>query len=603
MITDRDELLTYYQRELLYFRDAGADFARAYPRIASRLRLGPEGTQDPHVERLIEAFAYLTARVQRSIDADFPRLTDALLGLLHPQLAAPVPAMAIASFRTETPPPTGAVLPRGLAVAATTGDDLRCRFRTCYQTTLWPLTLDQPEHLATGHWDFLDREPASSAIQLTLRGPPLTFAALGGQALRLYLGGPTGAVHRLADALLGACERVVFLTADGQKIILPAREVLRQAGFADDEAVLPDTPQGHPAYRLLREYFMFPEKFRFFDLLIPPVARLPGLGETETLRVLFLLPDSPRGGFALSRDSFQTGCTPVANLFPHVADPIRLDYRRAEYRVTPDARLARVMEVHSITGVHANAAAGEPRIEYMPYFSVNHATETDPPRGFWLTRRLPTGRPDSPGADTWISFVDLSLRPTSPDAQTVLVHTLCTNRLLPEQLPAGAALEPEQPASGARGVLITAPTPPRPAPSAGETPWRLVSQLSLNYLSLTDGPAALEALREILRLHAPALDAASEQQIMGLRELHCRPVVRRIGEGARMAPVRGIAIDLRVDERHFAGGSALLFASVLERFFALYVSLNTFTELALGSVQRRGVWHQWRPRPGEAIRA
>jgi type VI secretion system protein ImpG len=603
MTADRDELLEYYQRELSYLRSAGADFARAYPRIASRLQLGPEGTPDPHVERLIESFAYLTARVQRSTDSDFPRLTDALLGLLHPQLASSVPAMAIARFSAEAPPPTGAVLPRGLAVAALTNDDLRCRFRTCYKTTLWPIRLDPPGHLATGHWNFLDRETAVSAIQLTFRGPPASFAALAGGELRLFLGGTTGTVHRLCDTLLGACDRVVFIAANGQRVILPAADALCQVGFESDEAVMPDTAQGHPAYRLLREYFSFPEKFRFLDLAIPPEARLPGLSASDQLQVLFLLPETPRGGFALSGDSFQLGCTPVVNLFPQVADPIRLDYRHGEYRVIPDARLERVMEIHSVLAVHGSLAHGERRTEYAPYFSVNHATEDRLPQSFWMARRLPTGRADTPGMDTWLSFVDLSLEPSSPDAQTVFVQTLCTNRLLPEQLPAGAGLEPEQPASGARGVLITPPTPPRPAPAAGETPWRLVSQLSLNYLSLTDGPAALDAFREILRLYAPALDAASEQQIVGLRELSCRSVVRRIGEGVRMAPVHGLAIGLRVDERHFAGGSALLLASVLERFFALYVSLNTFTELSLGSIQRRGIWHAWAPRLGEASRA
>ena len=330
MTADRDELLEYYQRELSYLRAAGADFARSYPKIASRLQLGPEGTPDPHVERLIKSFAYLTARVQRSTDGDFPRLTDALLGLLHPQLASSVPAMAIARFCAEAPPPTGAVLPRGLAVAALTSDDLRCRFRTCYETTLWPIRLDPPGHLATGHWDFLDRETAVSAIQLTFRGPPASFAALASGKLRLFLGSTTGTVHRLCDTLLGACDRVVFIAANGQRVIVPAADALCQVGFESDEAVVPDTAQGHPAYRLLREYFTFPEKFRFLDLAIPPEGRLPGLSESDQLQVLFLLPETPRGGFALSDDSFQLGCTPVVNLFPQVADPIRLDYRHGE---------------------------------------------------------------------------------------------------------------------------------------------------------------------------------------------------------------------------------------------------------------------------------
>jgi type VI secretion system protein ImpG len=602
MTTDNDTLLDYYQRELFYLRQAGADFADLYPKVASRLQLGPDGTSDPHVERLIESFAYLTARVQRSIDGEFPRLTEGLLGILHPQLAAQIPAMGIARFTTEAPSAAGIVLPRGLGVSAITADYLRCRFRTCFSTTIWPITVAVPDHVSTDQWSFLDREDAASAIRLTLQAPPETWAALAGQRLRLYLGGAATNALRLTDALLGSCHRVAFVAGDGGHHVASAEHVLQQAGFADDEAVLPDFANGHPAYRLLQEYFAFPEKFRFFDLTIPDIAALPGLAEAGVLDVLFVLPEANRGAFALSAESFQLGCTPVINLFNHLADPVRLDWRRGEYRIVPDARLERVMEVHSITRVQSNAVVGERRVEYAPYFSVDHGIDRDVPTRFWMQRRLPNDRSDTPGSDTWLSFVDLSLTPASPAETTVLVHTMCTNRILPEQIPAGATLEPEQPASGARGVLIGRPTPPRAAPIGGDTAWRVVSQLSLNYLSLTDGPTALAALQEILRLHAPSGDAASEQQIIGLKGLVCRQIVRRIGLGVRMAPVQGLAIELSVDERNFAGGSALLFASVLEQFFRLYVSMNTFTELSVRSVQRREVWRRWPAHPGMAPR-
>jgi type VI secretion system protein ImpG len=602
MTTDNDTLLEYYQRELFYLRQAGADFAGLYPKVAARLQLGPDGTSDPHVERLIESFAYLTARVQRSIDGEFPRLTEALLGILHPQLAAQIPARGIARFTTEAPSSSGIVLPRGLGVAALTDDYLRCRFRTCFETTIWPITLATPDHVSTDQWSFLDREDAASAIRLSLQAPAETWAALAGRSLRFYLGGAASNALRLTDALLGNCQRIAFVAGDGTHHVTPSGHSLRQAGFAEDEAVLPDFANAHPGYRLLQEYFAFPEKFRFFDLMIPDLAAFPGLAQSASLDVLFILPETNRGAFALSADSFQLGCTPVINLFNHLADPIRLDWRRGEYRVVPDARLERVLEVHSITKVQSNAPVGERRVEYAPYFSVDHGIDRDLPTRFWMQRRLPTDRGDTPGADTWLSFVDLSLTPASPAETTVQVHTMCTNRSLAEQIPAGAALEPEQPASGATGILIGRPTPPRAAPIGGDTAWRVVSQLSLNYLSLTDGPGALAALQEILRLHAPSGDAASEQQIIGLKGLSCRQIVRRIGEGVRMAPVQGLAIEVTVDERNFAGGSALLFAGVLEQFFRLYVSMNTFTELSVRSVQRREVWRRWPAHPGTALR-
>jgi type VI secretion system protein ImpG len=598
-----DDLLDYYQRELRYLREAGGAFARSYPKVAARLQVGAEGSPDPHVERLIEAFAYIAARVQRSIDAEFPRLTDALLGTLYPQLAAPVPAMGIARFSVEAAASSGTVVPRALAISAATEDGLRCRFRTCYETTLWPIRLDPPEQVTSDPWGILDRARAASAIRLTLRGSPESLAGLARTGLRFFLGGAPADALLLTDTLIAGCDHVAFVGGRGAPVVRSKRDSLRQVGFADNEAVLPEGPNGHPAYRLLQEYFAFPEKFRFFDLLAPAPADLPDLVDGNALHVLLVLQGVARGRLSLSADSLQLGCTPVINLFPAVAEPIRLDYRRSEYRVVPDTWLERVTEVHSVTAVHGNTVVGNRRVEYAPYFSVDHVREHNLPVSFWTARRQLTGRADTPGTDTWLSVVDLSLEPTSPAEQTVLVHALCTNRLLPEQVPVGAALEPEQPASGSRGILVTPLTTPRPAPPPGGTPWRLVSQLSLNHLSLTDGPGALAALQEILRLYAPDLDEAAERQIQGLRSLNCRHVVRRIGAGVRTAPVQGLAIDLHADERHFAGSSALLLASVLERFFCLYVTLNTFTELSVSSVQRHGIWHAWPPRAGEALRA
>ena len=594
-----DQLLEYYQRELQYLRHAGVDFARRHPKVAARLQLGPEGTPDPHVERLIEAFAFLTARVQRNIDSEFPRLTDALLGALYPQLSAPIPAMAIARFTISDAPASGTVLPRGLALAATTTQNQRCRFRTCYATTLWPIKLEAPDHIARDRWSFLDGEKdVESVVRLPIHALPGGLKALAEDSLRLFLGGPAGPALRLANSLIADCAQIAFVGAHGGRTILLAKDVLSQVGFDDDEAVLPETRQGHSAYRLMQEYLNFPEKFRFFDLKFPSLKSLPDLEFDDSFEILFLLRNAALGALSLSAESFQLGCTPVINLFPHLADPIRLDYRRPEYRIVPDAQMERVVEVHSVISVTGNSPIGEDRIEYAPVFSTDHSRESNLPECFWVARK---DRDGAFGSDTWISFVDLTLGPASPSEQTILVQTLCTNRLLPEQLSVGQPLFPEQPAGGALCELITSPTTPRPAPKPGSTPWRLVSQLTLNHLSLTDGPGALKALQEILRLYAPELDAAAQQQIRGLNKLTCRLKVRRIGEGTRTAPVNGLAIELDMDEHHFAGGSALLMASVLERFFALYISLNTFTELSITSSKRRGIWHKWPARSGTAI--
>jgi type VI secretion system protein ImpG len=199
-----------------------------------------------------------------------------------------------------------------------------------------------------------------------------------------------------------------------------------------------------------------------------------------------------------------------------------------------------------------------------------------------------------------LSLVDPALTPADPGELTVLAHCLCTNRLLAEQVPAGARLEFDEAAGGARAICLHRPSAPRPAPLGGETAWRLISHLGLNYLTLSGGPDALAALRETLLLHAEPEDAAARQQVMGLDALACRRATRRIGQGVRSGLAQGLAISLTVDERRFAGASALMLGAVLDHFLALQASVNSFTQLTLLSRQRNGAWHSWPPRTGAA---
>jgi type VI secretion system protein ImpG len=588
----RDEVLGYYQRELAYLRNAGQEFAQSFPKVASRLELGPDESSDPHVERLIESFAFLTGRVQRSIDQAFPRMTDALLGLLYPQLAAPQPAASVVRLHAEAVAPSGLTVPRGAMLSAHTADGLRCRFRTCYETTLWPVRPGTTELRTSDAWSFLDHDPAAAVLRLPLMIEEAAAAAIGGQTLRLYLGGAAAAAARLHDVLLAGCDRIAFLPEGGVPILSPVAQALRPVGYAPTETLLPDACRVHPAYALLRDYFAFPDKFRFFDLAVPP------LPSCTRLDVLFLLPVPP-GALPLSADSVMLGCTPVVNLFEQVAEPIRLDHRRTEYRLVPDLRLEPVMEVHSVTAVRGWNAEADSWHDLRPHFTIDGTAEA-PRQASWLMRRSPAAAGGMGGSDAWLSFVDPALQAAQPAERIILAHCLCTNRHLAEQVPAGARLDFDEPAGGARATCIARPSPPRAAPIGGETAWRLVSHLGLNYLTLSGGPDALAALRETLLLHAEADDAAARQQVLGLREMTCRRVTRRIGTGVRSALAQGLAVDITCDERRFAGGSALMLGAVLDRFLALQASVNAFTQLTLHSQQRNGIWYAWPPRTGAA---
>lgn len=594
MHSGADPLLEYYQRELSWLRRNGAEFAEAYPKVASRLQLGPDESGDPGVERLIESFAFLTARIQRNLDRQFPRFTTALLDLLYPQLARPVPAMSIARFDIDPEAArltSGYVLPRHTPLFATLAGDERCRFRTVYPLTLWPIAVTQACLESVDRFDALDGAHVAGVLRLRLRALGGGFAGLDPRSLRFYLNCDATTASALYELLFAGVRRIGFLGESGRLITREAAELLAPVGFEADEALLPDGAGGQRAYGLLHEYFHFPEKFRFFDL------RLPRGIDGDTLDVLFLLDERPKRHLALNADTFSLGCTPIVNLFAHHVEPLRLDRRRSEYRLVADARRERSTEIHALLSVTGVAEGETLSVAYAPFFSHTHQQHRQRQAAYWYARRQPSVRRDLPGSDTFLAFVDGNFDPHAPCAPVVAVRALCSNRGRCDELSAGAALQIEAAAPLARITLLLKPTSPRPPPPDGATAWQLVSHLTVNHLSLAGGEAGLRAFTELLRLYAPG-DASAEQQIDGLRRMATRDVVRRLGDEAWRGFCRGIEVTLELDPRRYVGSSAYLFGAVLDRFIGLYAGVNAFTQLQLRTSQNSGIWTSWPPRAG-----
>tara|TARA_R110000787_G_scaffold86057_11_gene183425 strand:- start:41235 stop:43046 length:1812 start_codon:yes stop_codon:yes gene_type:complete len=592
------EMLDHYQRELSYLRHSGAAFAQRYPKVANRLQLSGDESPDPHVERLLESFAFLTARLQQNVENDFPEITTALLGVLFPQFTTPIPAMTVAKFEVD---PEQAKITSGHPIAretqlfAETGQGIVCRFRTCYPVTLWPVKISQAVFEPTDKYDFLDDAPDIATV-LRLRvetlGDPLSDLEM--TSLRFYLNGVPTTTSDIYELLFAHLKRVAVLVDDEKRPRYLPDSVVRPVGLEQDEAVMPYPDQGHPGYRLLMEYFSYPEKFHFFD-----VDGLDTSKVSKHFDILFLLDQPKPRRLSLAEDTFQLGCAPVINLFRKTSEPIRLDHRRTEYRLSPDLRREDTTEIHSIERVSASSDASTELEIVAPYFAYDHHMEGAGQESFWFARRRYSSREDIRGTEMHVSFVDLDMDPSEPPSQTVFAHTLCTNRLLAEQVPPGAELHIEETVPVKYIKCLHAPTPPRYPPMGGDTYWRLISHLSLNYLSLSEGgPKALAALREILKLYSFNETSAVHQQINGIREMTCRKVVRRTGEDAWRGFARGTAIELLFDESNFVGSSAFLLASVLNRFFGMYASCNSFTELAITSRDRDGIWKKWQPVAG-----
>jgi type VI secretion system protein ImpG len=594
-----EEFLRYYLEELTYLRHMGERFARSYPKVAARLELQRDECPDPHVERLIESFAFLTARIQSDLDADFPEIAAELLGVLYPHYLNPVPSMAVARFDFDPDRgklTTGKVIPRHTPLFSVAEQGQVCRFRTAYSVTLWPIEVTEAELEPAEPYDLRGSQAnVAHVLRLRLESRADPFDVMGVDSLRFFLSGEAILISRLFELLHESVRDVAVLPVGETSPRFLGDRAIGMVGFDEEEAVVPYPRQSHPAYRLLQEYFIFPEKFHFID-----VRGLLGRASGQAVDLLFLLDRVPRRKLLLTPQTFALGCTPVANLFRKTSEPIRVDHRQIEYRLAPDMRKERTTEIHSVLSVSGTSDPIDPTRDYAPFYSFSHAMELRQQKAFWHARRVPTLRDDMTGTELLLSFRDLEFRPTRPPDEVVFAQLLCTNRALAEQLPADAVLQSDEPLPVARIVALKKPTRAVTPPLGGQDLWRLVSHLSLNYLSITSGAEGLQALREILGLYCFSDAPSQRQQISGLQSLAYRPIVRRIGKDGWKGFCRGTEVAVEFDEAQYVGSSSFLLGAVLHRFFGLYASTNSFTQLIVRRTGREGEW-KWPPMAGGKI--
>ncbi len=602
-----DELLPYYNRELTYVRKLAAEFADAHPKIASRLRLSADAVEDPHVGRLIEGFAYLTARIRHKIDDDFPELTDALIGALYPHYLAPIPSMSIVQFECQADHTGSYDIPRQTEIETEAVGGESCRFTTCYDTTLWPITVENAT--LSGRPLAAPANPRASGAVAVLRlslkclSKEMTFTKLGPQSLRFFLRGQPQQVLPLHELLFNNAVSVALAdgVSDPNPVIL-GRDSIKPVGFERDEGILPYPARSFVGYRLLTEYFAFPEKFLFFDLTGLESKVLLEAGNKLDV-FIYLNRSSSDLERSVSAETFALGCTPMANLFKQRAEPIALNQTSHEYRIVPDARREGVTEVFSVDSVSMSSPDGETQ-EVAPFYSLKHSGDPRKDLRFWQAARRPAGQFDR-GTEVYLSLVDLDYTPSTPANWTVSVGITGLNRDLPGKLPYGGGHPYLQLVEGASPVTklscITAPTDTLRPPAGQRGYWRLISHLSLNHLSITDAESGegADALREILKLYDFRDSAETRGVIDSVLSVKNRRVAARAASLGVGGVCRGMEVEVEFDEKGFSGNGLFLLAQVLERFLGLYCSINSFTRMTARVKGRSGVLRKWPPRAGD----
>lgn len=623
------DLLRYYNDELGYIRGLAGEFAKAYPKIAGRLGLTSSDLLDPYVERLIEAFAFLTARLHLKLDHEFPRFTQQLLELLYPGYLAPTPSMLVVSLepkQTEGRLAAGYTVPRHSPLRTPAPQGSRtpqtpCEYVTAHEVTLWPIELTAASY--SSHIEGLERHSqnqlplgARSVLRLCLRsmsGAPLSQLGSDEERLNrltLFLDPGQGTAARLYETLLGG--KVTLLAREGGQMSAFRRIEgggVRARGFERDDALLPDPPRMYQGYRLLHEYFAFPERYLFVDLLLGDALTRTDHTEVELLLVTTRSQDGLEG--IVDRNHFRLFCTPAVNLFPRHADRIHLTDTEHEYAVIADRSRPMDLEIHSVTKVTGFEARGQAVQEFLPMYRRTLLNEGTGQCYYTVRRRNRLSGSNrhrrSPhstylGDDVFVTLVDGNEGPYRPSLKQLGVEVLCTNHDLPLHLALGIGatdfvLPSGAPVAAAR--VVAGPTAPKPSLARGAVNWRLLRHLRLGYLSLNqqeDGDAA-GGLRTLLSLYAEVASPAVARQVSGVLSMQTRGIMRPLPLPGPPTFGRGSEITIGCDEREFEGGSAFLLGAVLECFLAAHASINSFTETVLKTVQHGEVM-RWPTRIG-----
>lgn len=625
----RDELLGHYERELIFLRRMGAEFARKYPKVAGRLQLDEEKIEDPHVERMIEAFSFLTARIGLKLEDELPEITESFVNVLYPHYLAPIPSMAITQFSFGSPNDkltAVQVLERGTRLNSKPVDGTPCQFRTGFDAHLTPIEILSAALESDAPKDGRGRF-AECRIRISMRcfgDANLHEFKVGKtseplQSLRFFLNGDPQLVYPLYEIIFNHATSVELRPREapiGNKsmktftniqlklpdpVILTAADAIREVGFSDDESLLPYTKRSFTGYRLLTEYFAFPYKFLFFDLVGFDQAVSRKFG--SHFDIIIHLKDVAPPRAPVTADTFKLGCTPVVNLFTRMADPVFVSQQKYEYQILPDVHRQSTTEIYSVDDVLTNDPRTNTTREFSPFYSLRHTYGEEVEKSFWYASRRDSQREDDEGTEVFLSLVDSNFDPKVPAVEVLNVRTTCTNRDLPARLPFGgreADFEVEGSGILSKAKCLTKPTEALRPARRRALQWRLISHLSLNHLSISsDRDGTPEALQEILHLYNFDESSATRKQILGITGIESRRVVRRIGEHIGAGFVRGLETTLTFDEQEFVGSGMFLFATVLERFLGLYSTLNSFNQTVVRTKQREEIVKVFPPRTGD----
>jgi len=603
-------LLDYYNRELAYMRELGAEFAQQHPKIAGRLGMSGIDVADPYVERLFEGFAFLAARIHLKMDAEFPRFSQRLLEMVYPHYVRPTPAMGIVRLMpnfTHDDVTDAFRIPKHTILRAPVapGQTTACQFRTAHDITLLPLVLTDARIEGAAAPLPKTSIPARKTVRSHLR---LNFATRNDHGMQskdanrisLYVNGPADRASHLLELIGGRLLGAVLSWRDknsDQHRWLPPTAITCD-GYSEDEALLPYGNRSFSGYRLLHEYFACPDRFRFFSINgIHDVLSMASINEF-TVTLLFEQA-ATRLEKLITKDDFELHCTPIINLFPMRGDRVDVSMAQFEHHLLARRTQPLDYEIHTVSRIYGYTDSNAEQQTFRPLLETLGRHATDRSEGFFTVRREPrlfsqtakrSGlRSGYIGSEVFVQLVDQNDAPYSHELARIAPDLLCTNRDLPLLVSSGGTRDLDLTVSAPISdiTILGGLTPPVPAMAERDITWRLISHLHLDYNTLTDlNPTdGAQAVRDLLALYSPLGRRGIEGQADSVRFMSVEPMVCRMPQRGPIVFGRGVAVNATVDTTAFAGYSPWLFGAVLEQFITRHVSINSSTRFKLSTLQ------------------
>lgn len=579
MKNEIDTLSEYYQYELSYLRSAGNEFASKFPKIARRLDLSNTESSDPHVERLIESFAFLSGKLQKQIDDQFPEIASTILHVLCKPLIQPVPSCVMADFVIDVPRAVkspGFLIPKGTQLFADSHSGERCTFTTSHDLQLWPIEITKAEIIQKeGIPNYYSRSTFYLKIALKYSGDPTSAFP---SKLRFYIKADALLRGKIFSSIFMTEEQVLLQKSDKFEFIPKISPI----GLDDDEYLLPYPSDVFKGFRLLQEYFVFPEKFLGFEIDLPTQL------DTQAENIIYI-PMNYAISMPISVRNFSLSAVPAVNVFPKISEPLRLDQKQVEYCLIPDFRRYHSNEIYAITKIVAADPNNDDEIVVPEFFSCSHYADSTKNSFFWKSRRKRSYIVNAQGEDVYVSFIDTNFNPKFPADKIFYAHTLCTNRHVAEQIPANGELKIELSAPVSDIYCVNRPTNQISSIKKGEILWKLISALSLNSVSFDK--SGISKLKEVLEVFADVSKTALGGEVDAILDISCYPKTKRIDDQTWRGFVRGSCVEITFDESIFNLGIPL--SLVISKFLSSYTTVNTFTEVCVKNTERNEILKTW----------